>query len=377
MSDGGTFNCFDGDPETPVLNNQDNIVGGGDEYFGDGTTVTDRDYMCIRDVDSTTTSWTNPNTTGVGAGGGAPLCNSGAPVAEAAGQSSDPIPLRTQSFSSSPISTTPSPTSKPSSTPSSAPSEQPSPSHSLGPSSSPSSTPSADPSSNPSSFPSSVPESASPSSMPSVVPSLFHTVQPSEILSDVPSKEPSSSPSSSPSSGPSPPPSLMPSMMPSSTSSATTAGDLVCGFCTRAQTGCTTGSCNIQCPDGYPSGYYPDLTDHTAYCKCTSTAAPSRYEHCHHGLKWDLLGWNAPTGSPNRQTSYEYINPHGQGTLWRTNGGLCSWQDYLQDDRPTLSVAEALALCDASSSNSQSTTSSCSTVFGTSGQTTTLTQCGR
>ena len=74
VSDGGTFNCFDGDPDSPVLNNQEQIVGGGDAYFGDGTTVADRDYMCIRDVDSTTNSWINPNTTGVGANGGAPIC---------------------------------------------------------------------------------------------------------------------------------------------------------------------------------------------------------------------------------------------------------------------------------------------------------------
>lgn len=334
----GEFNCFDGDPSDST------------KYYGDGTTVADQDYTCIRDTDSVSNNWDDPNV--FGAGGGAPLCNSSAPAAEAAAQSSDPIPLRTQSFSSNADSTTPSPTSKPSSTPGSAPSEQPSPSHSLGPSSSPSSTPSADPSSKPSSSSSSVPSSeasASPSSMPSILPSLFPTVHPSNIPSDVPSKEPSSSPSSSPSSGPSP----FPSLMPSSSPSATTVGGLVCGFCTRAQTGCTTGSCNIQCPDDFPSGYYPDLTDHTAYCKCTGTNAPSRYEHCHHGLKWDILGWNAA----GTQTSFFYLNPYGQGTLWATNGGICSWPSYLQDDRPTLSEAEALALCTtASSSNSQSTT---------------------
>ena len=190
--DSGLFNCLDGDPSDST------------KYYGDGTTVADKDYMCIRDEYSTSNNWRDPNE--FGTDGGAPLCNSSAPAAEASAQSSDPIPLRTQSFSSNADSTTPSPTSKPSSTPSSAPSEQPSPSHSLGPSSSPSSAPSADPSSKPSSSPSSVPSnevSASPSSMPSILPSLFPTVHPSNIPSDVPSKEPSSSPSSSPSSGPS------------------------------------------------------------------------------------------------------------------------------------------------------------------------------
>ena len=70
-SNDGDFNCFDGDPtntDDPATYELEN------QYFGYGTTVAGRDYMCIRDGNSTTSNWNDPNSTG--AGGGAPLCPS-------------------------------------------------------------------------------------------------------------------------------------------------------------------------------------------------------------------------------------------------------------------------------------------------------------
>lgn len=49
---------------------------------------------------------------------------------------------------------------------------------------------------------------------------------------------------------------------------------------------CDSGSCVIFCPIGV-SGYYCDTDRPNAYCFCTGTAAPSRYDNCHSGLLWD------------------------------------------------------------------------------------------
>ena len=73
----GSFNCFDGDPNNPVTDSTGTtIVGGGDAYYGNETTVQGYNYMCIKDFDSTTPSWTNPEDSTYGAAGGAPLCPS-------------------------------------------------------------------------------------------------------------------------------------------------------------------------------------------------------------------------------------------------------------------------------------------------------------
>lgn len=67
------FNCLDGDPFYPVSDGG-NIVGNGTVYYGNGTSVADQDYMCIRDQDSVSNNWDDPNV--FGAGGGAPICPS-------------------------------------------------------------------------------------------------------------------------------------------------------------------------------------------------------------------------------------------------------------------------------------------------------------
>ena len=59
-SDSGLFNCFDGDPNATT------------SYYGNGTTVVGRDYVCIRDVLSVSNNWRDP--TEFGADGGAPIC---------------------------------------------------------------------------------------------------------------------------------------------------------------------------------------------------------------------------------------------------------------------------------------------------------------
>ena len=67
------FNCLDGDPSSPVPDGG-NIVGNGTAYYGNGTSVADQDYMCIRDSDSVSNNWDNPAV--FGADGGAPICPS-------------------------------------------------------------------------------------------------------------------------------------------------------------------------------------------------------------------------------------------------------------------------------------------------------------
>jgi len=62
-----------------------------------------------------------------------------------------------------------------------------------------------------------------------------------------------------------------------------------------------TPSCGI----GVPVGYYPDLTRCDAYCYCTGTAAPSRYEIVNVGNLYD-----------HKQASSSYLNGK-----WGKNGG--------------------------------------------------------
>jgi len=68
---------------------------------------------------------------------------------------------------------------------------------------------------------------------------------------------------------------------------------------------------------GVPEGYYPDLTNCNAYCKCTGTAAPSRYEVVNKGLYWDHKEASAPYLSGN----------WGKGGAWGTKGGITVHKD--------------------------------------------------
>jgi len=76
-----------------------------------------------------------------------------------------------------------------------------------------------------------------------------------------------------------------------------------------------------QCGPGIKSGYYPDLTNKRAYCKCTGTNAPSGYNVCGGGTVWDGFPSNWGT----------YVNgslngvKHGKNGYWATNQGVCTW----------------------------------------------------
>ena len=70
------------------------------------------------------------------------------------------------------------------------------------------------------------------------------------------------------------------------------------GFCSRPP-GCVGRNCQFQC--NLPTGYYPDSTDCTAYCFCTGSAAPSRWEQVSPGLVWDpYCGGSRPLNPSNK-----------------------------------------------------------------------------
>merc|ERR1711865_156293 len=81
------------------------------------------------------------------------------------------------------------------------------------------------------------------------------------------------------------------------------------------------GSCAIQpgpndepsCGWGVPVGYYPDLSNCNAYCRCTGTTAPSRYEIVNTGLEWDNFQQGGAT--------YYLDGKFGKNGAWGTNGG--------------------------------------------------------
>ncbi|CAB9503895.1 von Willebrand factor type D protein [Seminavis robusta] len=70
------------------------------------------------------------------------------------------------------------------------------------------------------------------------------------------------------------------------------------GVCGRPA-GCTGRSCAFTCD--LPAGYYPDPTDCSAYCFCTGSAAPSRWEQVVPGLVWDpFCGGSQPLDPSNK-----------------------------------------------------------------------------
>ena len=81
------------------------------------------------------------------------------------------------------------------------------------------------------------------------------------------------------------------------------------------------GSCQINpgpnnepsCGFGVPAGYYPDLNNCNAYCKCTGTTAPSRYEIVNTGLEWDNF--------QQEGSNYYLPGQMGKDGAWGTNGG--------------------------------------------------------
>lgn len=81
------------------------------------------------------------------------------------------------------------------------------------------------------------------------------------------------------------------------------------------------GSCQINpgpnnepsCGWGVPAGYYPDLDNCNAYCKCTGTTAPSRYEIVNTGLEWDNF--------QQEESNYYLPGVYGKDGAWGTNGG--------------------------------------------------------
>jgi len=95
--------------------------------------------------------------------------------------------------------------------------------------------------------------------------------------------------------------------------------------------GCNTSpgsSCQIDpgpnnepsCGEGVPEGYYPDLTNCMGYCKCTGTAAPSRYEVVGHNLYYD-----------HKEASAAYLpgiwGKDGGNGAHGTHGGIPTGQD--------------------------------------------------
>ena len=80
-----------------------------------------------------------------------------------------------------------------------------------------------------------------------------------------------------------------------------------CSPTARSSAVCTKGKF---CPVGIPVGYYPDLTNKNAYCYCTGTAAPSRYERCNAGLVWDNFGTAWLGGKDSSGAAY------GKGGSW-------------------------------------------------------------
>jgi hypothetical protein len=69
---GGVFNCFDGDLDSIIS------TGGSNFYYGKGTTISGKDYMCILNQASTSAGWVDPTLSSVtdGRDGGAPICPS-------------------------------------------------------------------------------------------------------------------------------------------------------------------------------------------------------------------------------------------------------------------------------------------------------------
>jgi len=78
-----------------------------------------------------------------------------------------------------------------------------------------------------------------------------------------------------------------------------------------------------QCGPGIPAGYYPDLTNKHAYCKCTGTSAPSGYNVCGGGTVWDGFpsNWGTYVSGPDVSGT-----PLGADGYWGTNQGICTWE---------------------------------------------------
>merc|ERR1712224_1108186 len=100
------------------------------------------------------------------------------------------------------------------------------------------------------------------------------------------------------------------------------------------QAGCNMnrpGSCQINpgpngepsCGAGVPSGYYPDLTRCDAYCFCTGTAAPSRYEIVVEHTYWDhkIPGMSYLNGKYGKDEGNGAYGTEG-GQVVHINGGM-------------------------------------------------------
>mmetsp|Transcript_2588 Transcript_2588/g.4173 ORF Transcript_2588/g.4173 Transcript_2588/m.4173 type:complete len:454 (-) Transcript_2588:298-1659(-) len=72
------------------------------------------------------------------------------------------------------------------------------------------------------------------------------------------------------------------------------------GFSCNKPPNCFTQTCAIDCSN-VPVGYYPDAADCSAYCFCTGTSAPSRWERVHPApaLLWDAYCGGSQPLDPN------------------------------------------------------------------------------
>ena len=90
--------------------------------------------------------------------------------------------------------------------------------------------------------------------------------------------------------------------------------------------------CQILCPAGIPLGYYPDVLDCSAYCYCSGTEAPGRYEKCADGLYWDSLAGDA-TWLPPPYGKTEIDGTSGSyAGMFGTTGGTCNRPDQMNDE---------------------------------------------
>lgn len=155
------------------------------------------------------------------------------------------------------------------------------------------------------------------------------TKSPTDRTSANPTENPTANPTARPSASPTKNPTANPTKNPTKNPTANpTVGATVDpkGFCGQPEECKLTGvgQCQIigkggesSCGVGVPWGYYPDLSRCDAYCYCTGTEAPSRYEIIDTGLEWD---------THQQGPNIKYLaGVYGKNGAWGTNGGAQGW----------------------------------------------------
>jgi len=180
------------------------------------------------------------------------------------------------------------------------------------------------------------PTTMAPTTNPTASPTDAPTKNPTASPTDAPTTNPTASPTAAPTTNPTASPTDAPTMSPTVSPTAAPTNEPTAAptdpkepvdpgtFChaLKVQSGCNLngpGSCQIDpgpngepsCGAGVPVGYHPDLTNCNAYCWCSGTAAPSRYEIVNTGLEWDNMAGSA-----------SYLpGKWGKNGAWGTTGG--------------------------------------------------------